>query len=149
MVPATPLHRARFGGVSRAEGPNSSLLLSHSAEYYTNFITGAYQKYLGRQPEQAGLAFWRDLMQHHGLTDERLEAGFIGSQEYINNHGGTSRAWVLGMYQKLLGRTPAEAEVSYWLNQLAAGTKPQDLRMASPPVRSARASAWPRTTMTI
>jgi hypothetical protein len=53
-------------------------------------------------------------LQHDGLTDEHLEAGFIGSQEYIANHGGTSQAWIIGMYQNLLGRTPADSEVAGW-----------------------------------
>jgi hypothetical protein len=100
--------------------------LTHSAEYYTNIVTAAYQKYLGRLPEAAGLAYWVGHMQQ-GLTDERLEAGFIGSQEYINNHGGTGEAWVRGLYQDLLGRQPRSDEVAYWVNRLNSGTTPQDV----------------------
>src|SRR5205823_6940593 len=44
------------------------------------------------------------------------------SQEYIANHGGTGAAWVLGMYQDLLGRTPGQVEVDNWVAVLAAGT---------------------------
>jgi hypothetical protein len=94
--------------------------LTQSAEYFSNFITGAYNKYLGRGPDANGLAYWVSLMQN-GLSDEHLESGFIGSVEYIANHGGAGAGWVQGMYVNLLGRTPAAAEVQYWLNQLAAG----------------------------
>src|SRR5436305_10356261 len=60
-------------------------------------------------------------MQNHGLSDERLEAGFIGSKEYIDNHGGTGQNWLTGLYQDLLGRNPAQSEVQYWLDQLNSG----------------------------
>jgi hypothetical protein len=94
---------------------------THSAEDYTNFINAAYQRYLGRAPDAGGLAFWLYGMQQGLVTDERLEAGFIGSQEYINNHGGAGAAWVTGMYRDLLGRTPQPDEVAYWVNNLNHG----------------------------
>jgi len=94
--------------------------VTQSAEYFSNFITSAYNKYLGRSPDSNGLAYWVQLMQN-GLSDEHLEAGFIGSAEYIADHGGAGAGWVQGMYINLLGRTPAPSEVQYWLSQLAAG----------------------------
>ena len=30
---------------------------------------------------------------HGGLTDEQLEAGFIGSPEFYNHSGGTDKGW--------------------------------------------------------
>ena len=87
----------------------------------THFVTGAYERYLGRGPDPAGLDGWVRLMQQ-GLSDEKLEAYFIGSPEYINNHGGTGRAWVMGMYQDLLKRAPADSEVASWQSALATGT---------------------------
>lgn len=102
--------------------------LDHSAEYFSNIIvTPAYVKYLGRAPDQQGLAYWVDQMQNHGLTDERLEAGFIGSPEFYTHTGGTNKAWVDGMYQDLLGRAPDSAGESYWLEQLAAGASRADV----------------------
>jgi hypothetical protein len=104
-----------------------SMAFSHSTEYYANFVTAAYQKYLGRGPDAAGLAGWVSAMQSHGLTDERLEAGFIGSAEYIRNHGGSGRGWVAGMYRDLLGREPGAAEVDFWVRHLQAGMAPADV----------------------
>jgi hypothetical protein len=107
-------------------GPPSSWLtavandLTHSAEYYSLIVTAAYQRYLGRLPDSTGLASWVSQMQH-GLSDEHLEAGFIGSPEYIQSHGGTGAGWITGMYQNLLGRTPSQAEVNTWLQALANG----------------------------
>ena len=56
--------------------------LTHSAESYRFFIQTAYQNYLGRGPDNAGIAYWVGRMQR-GFTDEALEASFIGSPEYL------------------------------------------------------------------
>ncbi len=100
--------------------------LTHSAESYGYFITQAYQRYLDRTPDQAGLQGWIARMQA-GLTDEQLEASFIGSTEYIASHGGTGAAWVRGMYQDLLGRAPDQAGLQGWIERLANGVKPYDV----------------------
>jgi hypothetical protein len=98
-------------------------LFSHSDEHYIQFITAAYEKYLGREPEPAGLNGWLQNMKN-GLSDEQLEAGFIGSPEYIANHGGQGAGWVIGMYHDLLGRTPSQAEVAGWVQALNNGEPP-------------------------
>jgi Domain of unknown function (DUF4214) len=108
----TPSLLATLGLVANA--------LSHSAESYSNFVTAGYQRYLGRTPDAGGLSGWVNAMQN-GLTDEQLEAGFIGSAEYIQSHGGSGDAWVRGMYQDLLGRAPLQAEVDAWVLNLAQG----------------------------
>jgi hypothetical protein len=113
-----PVEPNRLRGVATA--------LSHSAEAYRRFITGAYQKYLGRSPDAAGLADWLTAMQH-GLSDEQLEAFFIGSQEYIQDHGGAGAGWVAGMYQDLLGRTASSDEVAGWVRNLQSGMSPQQV----------------------
>jgi hypothetical protein len=97
--------------------------LAHSPEYYRNLVTTAYHHYLGRAPDQTGLDGWVAAMQQ-GLTDERLEAGFIGSPEYIANQGGSGPAWIQGMYQDLLGRTPSQAEVDGWVSALQTSLSP-------------------------
>src|SRR5205807_609586 len=83
-------------------------------------VTNDYRRYVGRAPDVAGLAYWVGQLQN-GATDEQLEASFLGSAEYIRNHGGTGDAWVKGMYHDLLGRTPDQDGVSYWVDQLAHG----------------------------
>jgi hypothetical protein len=96
---------------------------AHSVEHYGAFVITAYQRYLGRLPDPAGYQGWVAQMQQ-GLSDERLEADFIGSPEYIADHGGTGAAWVRGMYQDLLGRTPSSAEVDAWVKLLSGGMAP-------------------------
>ncbi|QVL30723.1 DUF4214 domain-containing protein [Telmatocola sphagniphila] len=123
---STASFTVNVGASSTIQGRGSTsrnlveLGLVQSAEYYSNFITAAYQKYLGRSPDKSGLANWISQMQH-GLTDEQLEANFIGSPEYIANHGGAGAGWIKGMYVDLLGRSPSASEVQGWVNQLNAG----------------------------
>jgi hypothetical protein len=101
-------------------------VFAHSTEYYSNFVTAAYQRYLGRAPDGPGLSGWVTAMQH-GLSDERLEASFLGSAEYVANHGGLGQAWIISLYQQLLNRTPSATEVSNWLAILAGGMSPTDV----------------------
>jgi hypothetical protein len=94
---------------------------THDAEPLSIFVTKAYHLYLKRLPDAQGLAYWVDQLQHRGVTDEMLETNFISSPEYIQKHGGTGQAWVIGMYQDLLGRNPDSAGLSFWTNVLARG----------------------------
>jgi hypothetical protein len=97
--------------------------LTHSYEYYADFIMSAYHRYLGRVPDLAGLSGWVGAMQH-GLSDEGLEASLLSSAEFIANHGGLGRTWVISLYQTLLRRTPSASEVTIWVNALAGGMAP-------------------------
>jgi hypothetical protein len=107
--------------------------LTHSTEYYHGLITRYYERYLGRGPDQTGLAYWTNALQS-GLTDENLEAGFFWSKEYIDSHGGIGTAlptvaartsWLTGLYVDLIGRQPDAAGLQYWLDQLAMGVTPE------------------------
>ena len=82
-----------------------AITLTHSVEYLQNVLTDIYQHYLDRTPDAPGLHYWVQTMQS-GTTDQQVEASFLGSREYIADHGGTGAAWVQGMYHDLLGRNP-------------------------------------------
>src|SRR5439155_12424530 len=98
-----------------------SQALTHSTEHYTRYVTDAYEQFLGRSPDLGGLEGWVDQLQNHGMSDEQLQAYFIGSAEYIQNHGGTGSAWVEGMYHDLLGRAPDAPGLQSWINELSSG----------------------------
>jgi hypothetical protein len=104
-------------GASRAA---FAAAMVHSADYYASIIRPTYERYLGREPDAAGLSYWVAQMQA-GLTDERLEAGFVGSAEFYTHAGGTDSLWVDFMYQDLLGRAAESQGETYWVAQLAAG----------------------------
>jgi hypothetical protein len=112
---------------------------THSAESYSNFVTNFYRADLGRSPDAEGLAYWVAQMQN-GLTDEQLEAGFIGSAEYIQDHGGTAQGWVQGLYQDVLGRSPDAKGLAYWVGQLGSGASPEAVAygFAASPEREAQ-----------
>lgn len=100
--------------------------LTHTAEYFSTIIKPAYLEFLGRAADDAGLNFWITQMQN-GLTDEHLEAGFIGSPEFYQHAGGTDKLWVDAMYQDLLGRQPDSKGEAYWIQQLAIGAQRADV----------------------
>jgi hypothetical protein len=79
-----------------------------------------------------------------GLTDEQHEAGFIGSQEFIVDHGGLGPNWITSMYQTLLGQASGVDEVQYWVNNLDNGMTPADIALgftASPEREAQRVAA--------
>jgi hypothetical protein len=112
--------------VDTTSAPSASQLafvanqLTHSYEFYSNFVVGCYQRYLGRTPAISEVYGWASQMVN-GLSEESVEAGFIGSWEYIHDHGGPGAGWITGMYQNLLGRTPALFEVAGWVQDLIHG----------------------------
>lgn len=98
--------------------------LVHSREHLEHVVSDDYSRYLSRSPDAAGLNYWADQLQNRGLQHEKLEAGFIGSQEYIDHHGGRGAGWVEGMYRDLLERSPDQSGRDYWVNQLNNGASP-------------------------
>jgi hypothetical protein len=131
ISPGTNANSTRAQGLVAVEAavpppswlPGIAMHLTHSGEYYTKFITAAYQRYLGRLPDSGGLAGWLYQMQN-GFTDEQLEASFIGSGEYIQHHGGPGAGWVTGLYHDLLGRIPSSTEIAGWVQALQHGVTP-------------------------
>jgi hypothetical protein len=121
-------------GVLGPKLANVAAFFTHSAENYGNIIDAAYQRYLKRLPDDSGLAYWIRAMQG-GLTDEQLEASFLGSREYIVDHGGLDPsgvplpAWVQGMYMDLLGRQADTGGLAYWSSQLSAGVSASSIAL--------------------
>jgi hypothetical protein len=113
-------------GVLGPKLASAASFFTHSAENYGNIIDAAYNRYLKRLPDASGLAYWIKVMQG-GVTDEQLEAFFLGSREYIVDHGGVNPngvplpAWVQGMYMDLLGRQADTSGLAFWSSQLALG----------------------------
>ena len=108
---------ALTSGTPRVSVANS---ITSSAEYRSGLIRGAYTDFLGRAPEPSGLASWLTEM-GAGMTIQRMEGGFVASQEYYNRAGATSAGWVKRLYQHVLRRDAGAAEVQHWVDQLALG----------------------------
>ena len=73
-----------------------------------------YQKYLGRQPDAAGLQGWVNELRRGG----RVEANILGSDEYFVRHGNTPESFITGLYVEILDRQPSVDEVRGWVVRL-------------------------------
>jgi hypothetical protein len=59
-------------------------LIITSLEHEQAFLNTCYQRFLHRDGEAAGMAFWARAMQN-GMTEEQVVGNFVGSAEYFNN----------------------------------------------------------------
>lgn len=97
------------GDASRVTAPIVS-----SRERLTTFVTQVYADALHRAPEAGGLEYWIGYL-GSGQGVSALQVSVFASPESLNVLGGGDvRAWVGGMYQALLLRQAAPAEVDYW-----------------------------------
>lgn len=108
---------ALLNGTPRVEVANG---ITYSTEYRSLMIAGVYQQFLGRDPEAAGLANWLRAMEG-GMTIAQMQSGFIASPEYYAAAGGTPEGWVAALYDGVLYRAAADAEIQAWVALLAAG----------------------------
>jgi hypothetical protein len=95
----------------------------HTPEGLARLVDSFYLKYLNRTAESAGESFWVNALQN-GMTEEQVIAQFVASGEYYDRLKATSEApntaYVISLYNVLLGRTGSNSEVNFWLGQLAA-----------------------------
>jgi hypothetical protein len=56
----------------------------HSPEAIRQEIKGAYQAYLQRQPDDAGLDYWTDAV-GSGMNAQRIASNLLGSDEYFDS----------------------------------------------------------------
>lgn len=91
-----------------------------SNEFHVQEVQTLYQRYLGRAAEPAA-ANAMGLFLLHGGTIEEETALIVGSQEYLQNHGGTVNGFADGIYHDLLGRSVDPAALAAIANELSAG----------------------------
>jgi hypothetical protein len=88
---------------------------------------------LGRNPSSFELGSYVS-MAEDGLTEQQIRTGQVSqtawnsiaqvlfeSSEYQSNFAATNTGLVQGLYQIVLGRTPAASETAYYVDQLANG----------------------------
>jgi hypothetical protein len=63
-------------------------------------------------------AVWVNAFEH-GLRNEDVIAGFVGSLEYFQKHDDSSAEWLMSAYQDILGRPPDPTGFQGWLAVLA------------------------------
>ena len=82
-----------------------------------------YQAAFNRTPDQGGLGYWIDLMDH-GTSLPQVATGFINSPEFQGLYGAnpTNGALVTLLYDNVLHRAPDQSGYTYWTDLLAHGT---------------------------
>ena len=91
----------------------------------THYATYLYRAFLGREPDQAGLEYWEDLM-NTGKTREEIFNGFIGSTEFTNlcNDYGILREKGLKFRRPDTGQPRSDSAVSARRNPASTSLLP-------------------------
>ena len=97
-------------GRSQATQPNTSELDA--------LITESYQVAFCRLPAESELKTWRAQNSVHPLN---LQSMLKGHRSWLKSYTPEQQPLIVRAYQKKLGRTPTEAEVSRWKQLLTEG----------------------------
>ena len=99
-------------------------------------ISQLYQSILGRAPDAAGLAYWKNQLAN-GVPLATIQQQFQATPEAkarANQTGGAATSGggdqISALYQSVLGRTPDANGLAYWNQQLASGKSIQDIKAA-------------------
>ncbi len=87
------------------------------------FVTVFYQDILGRQPDQAGFAFWLNGLNTGTVTPASMAWGFLTSPEYDGD-------LINSYYQQFLERSVDSAGLAGWVQAMQAGLTDQGVLAA-------------------
>lgn len=97
--------------------------IASSAEAQNRLVRAWYQTYLGREAQGGEEQHWvSQLAQGH--TEEQVLSGILASDEFLAHAqavvgaGTQDERYVQCLYQQLLNRAGAAAEVAYWVDQV-------------------------------
>lgn len=95
----------------------NAIVMSLEAQTYSAQVIRFYQGSFGRTPDNTGLENWVEQIRIGTATTSDLANGFVNSAEWTPRYGSTevNSATLTGLYQNVLGRTPAASEVSAWI----------------------------------
>ncbi len=85
-------------------------------------IQKMYVAYYGRPADPAGQEYWGSVLDEAIQTGGGIESiidAFGNSQEYLDGIGsGTTTSQVTALYQQMFGRSPEQAGLDYWVDQI-------------------------------
>ena len=81
---------------------------------FKDYLSDMYVTHLGRQPDEAGLKYWEQILAEDKMTLEQVQDAIIVSDE------GCKR-FVTELYVFLLGRQPDKIGLEHWINELKNG----------------------------
>lgn len=100
-------------GQSRLQVVQAIIATSMQGELGVDLVEGMYEKYLGREVDAAGLAFWMNILNVHE-TLEQTESNLVATDEFFVKAGGTNDGYVTRLFELALGRAPdATARISF------------------------------------
>ncbi len=91
-----------------------------------SFVTDIYGACLGREPDEAGLAYWANNLANGRLTATEIITTFLASDEYLSRDI-SSAEYVTSVYYLTLDRDPGANEVEYWATLIDNGASPIDV----------------------
>lgn len=84
-------------------------------------VARLYRAYFERAPDSSGQRFWED-QRIDGRTLASVSDAFAQSPEFISEYGRLDDpAFVELVYRNVLGRSPDNSGLQFWLNELASG----------------------------
>jgi hypothetical protein len=89
--------------------------ISTSAEREINIINQDYALFLGRSPDADGINHWLGQFQQ-GWSRADVASDIAASDEFFANSGNDPAQFIANLYQDVLGRSPGQDEVDFWLN---------------------------------
>ena len=98
--------------------------LAESREHAVVIVDRIYALVLGRAPDPASRAYWRERVVQGTVI--RPTALLFASDEYAAAHGGTVEGYLTGIYEDLMGRAPDQDGLAYWTGRLEAGLSRTD-----------------------
>lgn len=112
-------HLARLASGGAETRQNFVWAMLFSVEGSRQEVDRAYGDLLHRSADPAGRSYWTQHLQGHDVLDLRVL--LLSSPEYRNRAGGTDQAWVVALYDDILGRAPEPAGLAYWTGQAGSG----------------------------
>ena len=94
--------------------------LMDTDEYRGLDVDRTFVKYLRRTADPAGRTYWITSIRN-GKALWRFRAQLFGSNEYFTKAGGENEAYLVKVYNDVLGRDPDPSGKAYWLKKLNGG----------------------------
>jgi len=115
-----------LNGVQQAEFSDITLVFDlHSAQDL--LVYELYQAAYGRTPDNAGYRYWANVADVNHSSALSLADAFLAAPEFTAKYGTniSNLQYVTELYTNVLGRTPDQAGLNYWVGQANAG-QPRD-----------------------
>lgn len=94
--------------------------LARTREGWKQVVRQHYRLALDREGEAAGVEYWTDTLQRTNRPDDLLTMLFASPEVFEVRSGGTNEGYVTYLYQRVLGRSPSQADFGYWVGRIDA-----------------------------